>query len=129
VGGVQKRCWVLWVCGNIFGGGGISLANFVRLEVGDGSHVCFWHDCWYGERFLKQCYSDLFSIVRNKDAMVAKNLVVQNGVIQWNVIFTRPIQEWEMEMILSFVTRLYSISVRHGEDDMLIWNLSKRSVN
>jgi hypothetical protein len=78
---------------------------------------------------LKQCSSDLFSIVRNKDAMVAKNLVVQNGVIQWNVILTRPIQEWEMEMILSFVTRLYSISVRHGEDDMLIWNLSKRSVN
>jgi len=25
--------------------------------------------------------------------MVADNLVVQNGVIQWNVIFTRPVQD------------------------------------
>jgi len=65
--------------------------NFVRFEVGDGSHVIFWHDRWCGERSLKQCFPDLFSIVRNKDAMVAENLVVQNGVIQWNVIFTRPV--------------------------------------
>jgi hypothetical protein len=34
-----------------------------------------------GNRFLKQCFPNLFSIVRNKDAMVADNLVVQNGVI------------------------------------------------
>jgi len=33
---------------------------------------------------------------------VAENLVVQNGVIQWNVIFTRPVQDWEMEMVPSF---------------------------
>jgi len=83
---------------------------------------------------LKQCFPDLFSIVRNKDTMVAENLVVQNGVIQWNVIFTRPVQDWEMEMVLSFFVfffffffsaRLYSISIQHGEDDRLIWNLSK----
>jgi hypothetical protein len=103
-------------------------SNFVHFEVGDGSHVSFWHDWWCGEKSLKQCFPDLFSIVRNKDAMVAKNLVVQNGVIQWNVILTRPIQEWEMEMILSFFARLYSNSVRHTEDDRLIWNLSKRGL-
>jgi hypothetical protein len=38
VGGVQKRCWVLleWVCGNILGGGEISLATLfiLRLEMG-----------------------------------------------------------------------------------------------
>jgi hypothetical protein len=39
--------------------------------------------------------------------------------------FTRLVQDWEMEMVLSFFTRLYSISVRHGEDDRLVWNLSK----
>jgi hypothetical protein len=54
--------------------------NFVRFEVGVGSHVSFWHDLWCGDRSLKQCFPVLFSIVRNKDARVANNLVVQNGV-------------------------------------------------
>jgi hypothetical protein len=50
--------------------------------VGDGSHISFWHDWWCGDRSLKQCFPVLFSIVRNKDAMVVDNLVVHNGVIQ-----------------------------------------------
>jgi len=90
VGGDQKRCWVLleWVCVNIFRGGWDKFSNFIRLEVGDGSHISFWHDWWCGDRSLKQCFLVLFSIVRNKDVMVADNLVVQHGVIQWTVIFT-----------------------------------------
>jgi hypothetical protein len=44
--------------------------NFVRFEVGVESRVCFWHDWWCGDRSLKQCFPVLFSIVRNKDAMV-----------------------------------------------------------
>jgi hypothetical protein len=40
---------------------------------------------------LKQCFPVLFSIIRNKDAMVVDNLVVHNRVIQWNVLFTRQI--------------------------------------
>jgi hypothetical protein len=66
--------------------------------------------------------------VRNKDAMVVDNLVVQNGVIQWNILFMRQIQDWEMEMILSFFKRLYSTSVQHVEGDRLVWNLSKKSL-
>jgi hypothetical protein len=29
-------------------------------------------------------------------------------------------------MVLSFFARLYAIAVRHGEDDRLVWSLSKR---
>jgi len=67
--------------------------NLVRFEVGNGTHISFWHDWWCGDRSLKQCFPALFSIVRNKDAMVEDNLVVHNGVIQWNVLFTRQIQD------------------------------------
>jgi hypothetical protein len=31
-------------------------------------------------------------------------------------------------MVLSFFARLYLISIRHGEDDTLVWNLSKRGL-
>jgi hypothetical protein len=96
--------------------------------VGDGSHISFWHNWWCGDRSLKQCFPVLYSIVRNKDATVVDNLVVHNGVTQWNVLFTRQIQDWEMEMILSFFERLYSTLVRHGQGDRLVWNPSKRGL-
>jgi len=65
--------------------------------------------------------------VRNKDATVVDNLVVHNGVIQWNVLFMRQIQDWKMEMVLSFLERLYSL-VRHGEGNRLVWNPSERGL-
>jgi hypothetical protein len=34
--------------------------NFVRFEVGNGSHISFWHDWWCGDRPLKQCFPALF---------------------------------------------------------------------
>jgi hypothetical protein len=50
VGGVRKGCRVPleWVCGNILGGDGRweKLCNFLRFEVGNGSHVSFWHNWW-----------------------------------------------------------------------------------
>jgi hypothetical protein len=33
-----------------------------------------------------------------------------------------------MEMVLSFFAWLYSISIRYGEDNRLIWNLAKRGL-
>jgi hypothetical protein len=79
---------------------------------------------------LKQCFPVLFSIVGNKDATVVDNLVVHNGDIQWNVLFMRQIQDWEMEMemILSFFDRPYSSLVRQGEGNKLVWNPSKRGL-
>jgi hypothetical protein len=44
-----------------------------------------------GIDILKQCFPILFSIVSNKDAMVVDSLVVRNGIIQWNVLFTQQI--------------------------------------
>jgi len=55
--------------------------NYVRFVVGDGSHISFWQDWWCGERSLKHCYPVLYSIVRNKAAMVVDNLAVHNGNI------------------------------------------------
>jgi hypothetical protein len=62
--------------------------KFVRLEVGDGYNVWFWHDLWYGDSPLKLCCPILFSIARFKDTWLVDNLYVLNGVAHWNVIFT-----------------------------------------
>jgi hypothetical protein len=66
--------------------GWYTFAKFVRLEVGNGYHVRFWHDLWYGDRPLKLCYPVLFSLARFQDAWV-------NGVAHWSVLFTRYAQD------------------------------------
>jgi len=57
--------------------------------------------------------------------MVVDNLAVHNGNINWNVLFTRQLQDWEMEMVLSFFERLYSTSIRQGEGDKLVCHIMK----
>jgi len=85
-----------------------------------GRALSFWHDLWCGDRLLKLCYPVLYSIARHKDARVADNLFVQDGVTQWNVV-----QNWKVKMVLSLFERLYSIQVRDGEEDWLVWSPSK----
>jgi len=103
-----------------------NVAKYLRFEVGDGSHIHFWHDLWCGDKPLKLCYPALYSIARSPDAWVVDNLSVVKGVVHWNVLFTRYAQDWEVEMVMSFYEQLYSTRVRHGEVERVVWNLSKR---
>jgi hypothetical protein len=103
-----------------------NVAKYLHFEVGDGSHIRFWHDLWCGDKPLKLCYPALYSIARSPDAWVVDNLSVVKGVVHWNVLFTRYAQDWEVEMVMSFYEQLYSTRVRHGEVERVVWNLSKR---
>jgi len=91
---------------------GLFFSKFVRFEVWVGSSVRFWHDIWCGDSSLKLCYPSLFSSTRYKDAWVVYNLSVQDGAAHWNVVFMRLVQDWEVEMVLSFYERLYSHPIR-----------------
>jgi hypothetical protein len=44
----------------------------------------------------------LFAIACAKDAWVEENMVIVNGVTQWNVLFIRPVHDWELEEVSSF---------------------------
>jgi hypothetical protein len=103
-----------------------TVAKYLHFEVGEGSHICFWHDLWCGNRPLKLCYPDLYFIACFSDAWVVDNLSVVGGVAHWNVLFTRYAQDWEVEMVIAFYEQLYSIRIRHGEVDRVVWNLSKK---
>jgi hypothetical protein len=44
-----------------------------------------------------------------------------NGNIHWNIIFTRPIHDWEVEVVSRFFELLYSQRVRHRGEDTICW--------
>jgi len=96
-----------------------AFAAHVRYEVGDGSKVLFWHDVWCGEVPLKTLFLDLFLIASGKDAWVEESMQRQNVTILWNILYTRLVHDWEVEVVCRFFEMLYSLKVRsEGEDKM-----------
>jgi hypothetical protein len=64
-------------------------------------------------------YLDLFNIARSTDVWVADNIQFQDENIHWNVIFTRPVQDWEVDVVFSLFEMLYSFRVRQGDVDRI----------
>jgi hypothetical protein len=98
----------------------------VRFEVGNGSRVLFWQDVWCEELPLKIVFPALFTIACAKEAWVEENMVVVNGAIHWNVMFLRPVHDWELEEVSQFFELLYSQQIRHGGEDKICWIPSER---
>jgi hypothetical protein len=69
-----------------------NFSNSFSFEVGDGSHICFWYDVWYGEAALKTIFLDLYLLARHKVAMVLDYLCSFGISFHWNPSFTRAVQ-------------------------------------
>jgi hypothetical protein len=100
--------------------------HYVRFEVGTGSQVLFWKDVWCGDRPLMNAFPALFNIACAKEAWVEENMAIVNGAIQWNVLFIRPVHDWELEEVLRFFELLYSQQLRQGGEDKICWAPLKR---
>jgi hypothetical protein len=95
----------------------------VRYEVGDGSRVLFWYDVWCGEIPLKTLFLELFAIACSKDEWVEENMQIQNGNILWNILFTRLVHDWEVEVVSRFFELLYSLKVRYEGEVKFVGSL------
>jgi hypothetical protein len=91
------------------------------FDPGIGSKISFWEDVWCGESPLKDTFPGLFSIVRFKEASITDNMEHANGTIQWNIVFTHLIHDWEVEILASFYSCLYSLKLRGAGEDKLWW--------
>jgi hypothetical protein len=63
---------------------------------------------WCGERPLKFVFLELFNIACNKDAWVEEYMEAPNDLLHWNVMFIRPVHDWEIDVVSSFFEVLYS---------------------
>ena len=63
----------------------------------------------------------LYRIARNKAAFVVEYLCWHNGIAHWDVLFVRPIQDWESASLESFFALLYSSKVDGNEEDKVVW--------
>lgn len=63
----------------------------------------------------------MIHIVQNKDAQVVDYKHWQNGIIHWEVIFTRPVHDWELESLQSIFVILYSHKIDRNVEDWMQW--------
>ena len=107
--GSQRGGWCSnWICEPY----GVSLWKHIRVgwdcfskyltfKVRDGTRIKFWDNIWCGNCSLRQRFPDLFRLARVLGAMVVDNLRFQGSNILWDVEFSRPIQDWELEVVIS----------------------------
>jgi hypothetical protein len=95
------------------------LYSLTRFESGDGFKIRFCDDVWCGDSPLKVAFPTLFDIVREKNAFVADHLDLSSGSTQWDVNFIRVAHDWELAIVASFFTLLYSLYGRREEEDKL----------
>ena len=99
-------------------------SRLLTFDVGDGTRIRFWDDVWCNGEPLKLVFPELYRIARVKDAVVADHMQFRGGSMYWEVNFTRPIQDWELDSVSAFLEILYSVTIHRNEEDKLIWKPS-----
>jgi hypothetical protein len=75
---------------------------------------------------LNFSFPELFTITCVKDAWVVDHMLFPNVNIHWNIIFTRHVHDWKVEVVSVFFELLYSQRLRHGGEDATCSIPSKR---
>ncbi|RVW30453.1 putative ribonuclease H protein [Vitis vinifera] len=88
--------------------------------VGKGSKIKFWKDRWCTETPLSQCFHHLFVLAVHRDATIEEMWDQHSGQGDWNLVFVRDFNDWEMDMVgdLLLTLRGHRPSM---EDDSVIW--------
>ena len=98
------------------------------LVVVDGSRIKFWHDSWCGELPLQVQFPELFRLARVPKATIADHLPYIGAIRHWDLAFCKPVHDWELEVVASFMELLHSCPLRRGNLDLLCWRPSSRKI-
>ena len=113
--GLWKAIRLLW-----------ELVSFRTLfVVGNGRRVKFWRDRWCGDEPLCVSFPSLFAFARSKKAWVADLWVHSSIGGEWNPSFSRPLNDWEFEMMECFLLGIQDKVVVDEREDDVFWVVRK----
>jgi len=75
---------------------------------------------------LKEAFPGFYDIAYDKNLFVAAHLILESRSFQWDVRFIRVAHDWEVDVLASFFTLLYSISLDRDGKDKLWWSPSRK---
>ncbi|RVW32661.1 Transposon TX1 uncharacterized 149 kDa protein [Vitis vinifera] len=100
----------------------------VSFTVGDGRRVKFWKDIWCGNIPLCEAFPSLFAFAVSQDAWVADCWDSMGDAGGWYPCFSRPFNDWEMEVVASLLSFLQGKRLIVGMEDRVWWNASKNGI-
>lgn len=83
----------------------------------NGNTINFWRDCYYGNRPPRVKFPSLYRITLISSTRVNNVLDIYNGSLNWNIIFERSLQDWEVDDYALLLSSLYEECIKIGEDD------------
>lgn len=92
-----------------------------RFLLGNGLKIRFWKDLWWGETTLDTTYPRLLRIAMHKSAMVVEVLSLGINGINWNLLFTRDLYEWEISIVGELMENLCLVFIDRADRDSRIW--------
>ena len=95
--------------------------------VGKGSKIKFWKDSWCTDTPLSQCFNHLFVLAVHRDATIEEMWDQHSGQGDWNLVFVRDFNDWELDMVgdLLHTLRGHRPSM---EDDSVIWRQGRNGL-
>jgi hypothetical protein len=74
----------------------------------------FWNGAWCRELVLRETFPESFCIARDRDALVADQMLAHNGVVHWDLNFIRLVHDWRVDIVSSLVNILYFVKLGRG---------------
>ena len=99
--------------------------TYLRFTVGMGNRVRLWHDRWCGDVVLKEVFPTLFACASHKDAFLSVVMVRQNGRVIWNVTFGCNFNDWEMDIVTTFLHMIESKTPMREVENGSWWHLRR----
>ncbi|RVX02510.1 LINE-1 reverse transcriptase-like [Vitis vinifera] len=103
----------------------LGMYSSLAFRVGNGRRVRFWKDKWCGDEPLYESFPSLFAISRAKDAWVSEVWNPDGGGDGWTPLFSRALNDWEIEMMEQFMLKIQAFRWQREIEDKLVWTASR----
>ncbi|PWA65487.1 hypothetical protein CTI12_AA335310 [Artemisia annua] len=93
--------------------------NMWKWEIGDGSNIHFWEDCWAFSDPIRHKFPPLFLACSNKRGKVNEFWIDDDAC--WVIPFNRPLVAWESLQYSQLLHIINSFRLKININDKLIW--------
>ena len=103
----------------------LGMYSNLAFRVGNGTRVRFWKDKWCGDEPLCESFPSLFAISLAKDVWVSEVWNPDGVGDGWTFLFSRALNDWEIEMVEQFMLKIQAFRVQREDEDKVVWTASR----
>lgn len=101
-------------------GPNFSILENIRIAIGNGLNVRFWHDKWFGILALKFSFNRLFNLSTHHNAFVCEMGAWENDIQICKLLWYRSLLEWELLLLTQMLTAIININLSCSNNDRLV---------